>query len=287
MYKNIGIDLGASGVVVSIAGEGIFSLRDVPPALRRKDGSFPGFGVGEDQNGTDGNGEVTPRSASHEITVDPEACRLVLSEVITHYSSQGQVPRLLLSIPCGFGEVEENVLVETAVEAGARDVYLLYSPLAALLGNELDPSLSAVVVDIGAVRTNMIAVCRGRMIYKKTFLVGGDDFDRAIAGYMLNKSKVAIDPETAEEVKIGVGTVWIANERRMMEVHGRDATNGDYCTVRISSEEMFTALEEPMAALIEGVCKTITKSPRIVCRMCLIRAFFLREAVAFWRGSTK
>ncbi len=260
MYKNIGIDLGASKVTVSAEKVGILSTEEALAALRGEDGSLLGIGDGIDRYGVEGDKEVVLRRVFHESPVVPEYTRAIISKCIEKWSGTS-CGRLLLSIPCNFSEVEEGALAEMAVSAGASEVYLVYSPVAALVGNGLGPDISAIVVDIGATRTNMIAVCHGRIFCKKTYTVGGESFDRAIADYLLREHKVLVDAEVAETVKIKVGTVWVGNEKRTVEVHGRDITNNDYCTVRVSSEEMFAALEEPMAALIEGVCETITKIP--------------------------
>lgn len=260
MYKSIGIDLGASKVTVSAEKVGILSTEDVPSVPRGENASLLGIGAGKDSSSAIGDGGVIPHRVFTESPVVTEHTPAIIAKCIEQW---GDPPcdRILFSIPCNFSEVEESALGEMAVNAGASKAYLVYSPIAALIGNDLGLDISAIVVDIGATRTNMIALCHGRIFYKKTFAVGGDSFDRAIADYLLRKHKVQIDAEAAETVKIKVGTVWIGNERRTVEVHGRDMTNSDYCTVRVSSEEMFAALEEPMAALIEGVCETITKIP--------------------------
>ena len=260
MYKSIGIDLGASKVTVSAEKVGVLSTEKVPAVPRGENASLLGIGDGIDRCATDGDGGVILRRIFKESPVVSEYTPAIIAKCIERW---GDPPcdRLLFSIPCNFSEVEESALGEMAVNAGASRAYLVYSPIAALVGNNLGLDISAIVVDIGATRTDMIALCHGRIFYKKTYAVGGDSFDRAIADYLLRKHKVQIDAETAETIKIKVGTVWIGNERRTVEVHGRDMTNNDYCTVRISSEEMFAALEEPMSALIEGVCETITKIP--------------------------
>ncbi len=260
MYESIGIDLGASRVAVSAVGEGILSSLDPQTAVCRPDSFLTKNGEQTDRNDVVPDVEVASDRMFGEGFLSPECIRYVLRETIARFSG-GTCGRVLLSIPCGFGEVEETALSEMAVEAGAEEVYLVYAPIAALCGNGLDLAVSAVVVDIGKTRTDVIAVCHGRIFYKKTYPVGGESFDRAIAHYLLKHHKVEIDPLAAEDVKLKIGTVWVSSEKKTTEVRGRDATNGDYCKVRISSEEMFTALEEPMAALIEGVCETITRIP--------------------------
>lgn len=259
MQKRIAIDLGASKVVVGMPGAELHTTREPAASLRFENGTF--LGIGEDKGlfAAARNGEAVLRRDSRDGAVVPEYTREIIERELSRHA--GSCEQLLFGIPCGFGEVEENALSEMAVSAGAPEVYLLYSPLAALLGNGLDLSIPGVVVDIGASCTNVISICRGRILYKKTYPIGGQDFDAAIAEYILKKHKVIVDLATAETVKVGVGTVWGGNEKRTMEVRGRDATNGEFCSVRISSEEMFSALEEPMAAVIEGVCQTITRLP--------------------------
>ena len=260
MYENIGIDLGASRIVVSSAGKGVLSSVPAMAAIRRQDGSF--LGIGEDAGHYASKGEeVVLRHLFQESMVAPEFTCAAIAHSLVRHGANPKRGKVFFSIPCSFGEVEESALTEMAMQAGVENAYLVYSPLAALVGNGLDPATDAVVVDIGAVRTNMIAVCHGRIFGKKTYPVGGESFDNAIIEYLLKKHRIRVSAETAETVKIKIGTVWVGNEKKVIEVCGRDETNGDYCTVRISSEEMFAALEEPMAALIEGVCETITKIP--------------------------
>ena len=259
MQKRIAIDLGASKVVVGTPEEGILTTPVSLDTLRGEDGSFLEIGKDNGLFAAGRDGEVVLRRVSGDGATVPEYTRAIIERELSRHA--GTCERLLFSIPCGFGEVEENALSEMAVSVGAPEVHLIYSPLAALLGNGLDLSIPAIVVDIGASCTNVVAISRGRILYKKTYSVGGQAFDAAIVEYLLKKHKVIVDPAAAESVKIGIGTVWVGNERRTMEVRGRDATNGDYCSARISSEEMFAALEEPMAAVIEGVCQTITRIP--------------------------
>ncbi len=261
MHEGIGIDLGYAKIAVS-SGDGVcIRTENSLVALRREDGSFLGIGESADRYVANAGGEVVLRRMFKEGIVAPEFTRAAIAQVLSRFVPKGGIRRVFLSIPCSFGDVEEGALAEMAVQAGADEVYLVYSPLAALAGNDIELVRSAMIVDIGAVRTNVLTVCHGRIFYKKTFSVGGQSFDRAIADYLLKKHKVKISLETAEEIKVRIGTVWVANEKKCLDVRGRDATNGDYCTVRISSEEMFAALEEPMATLIEGICHAITKIP--------------------------
>ena len=284
MYTHIGIDLGASTVAVSTPGEGILSLVRAPmlPEVTR-------FSVAGDA-ALQGHGSVGEGSTStpvfRENIVIPEYTAAMIKAVLDR-EDVAPAPTLLLGIPCSFSEVEESALVEMALGAGAGTARLVYSPLAALVGNGLDPGMAAIVVDIGAARTDILVMARGRIVYKKTHRVGGIDFDAAIVRYAHSVHRVAITPETAERVKAAVGTVWIGDEKRAIEVSGRDITNGDYCTVRIISEEMFTALEEPTATLIEGICTAITRIPPDLVREIFDTGILLSGGTALLEGLDK
>ena len=260
MYKSIGMDLGASRLVVSAAEEGILYARGAEAAFRGTDGILLESGEDGCRFGKTEGGEPLP-SVFHENTAVPACLGDVISEGLAVHGDGGACRQILFSIPCSFGEVEENALAEMAMTAGAEAVYLVYSPLAALAGNDIALTTSAIVVDIGAMQTNILVICRGRIIVKKTYPIGGNHFDKAIVSYLLRHHKVEIDARAAETIKKQIGTVWISNEKQSVDMRGRDITNGDYCTVRVSSEEMFTALEEPMAAFIDGICKTVTRIP--------------------------
>ena len=261
MRTRIGIDLGDAGIVVSKVGDACIHKESAVVALHREDGSFLGIGGDTDRYEAAGGGEVVLRRIFKDGAVIPEYTRAAMAHLISRYRTSDGGCRVLLSVPCSIGDVEEGALAEMAIDAGADEVYLVYSPLAALIGNGIDLGGGAVIVDIGATRTDILTVCHGRIFYKKTVEAAGKSFDLAVSQYLYDKHKVRISAETAEQVKVKVGTGWVGNEKKYIDVRGRDMTNGDYCTVRISSEEMFAALEEPMAALIEGVCDAITKIP--------------------------
>ena len=284
MYTHIGIDLGASTIAVSTPGVGILSVSRAPALFEA--GEYPNAGSEALQgHGSVGEGSVIAPVFRDNIVI-PGDTSAILREVLAR---EGVAPAatLLLGIPCSFSEVEESALVEMALGEGAGAAHLVYSPLAALVGNGLDPGMPAIVVDVGASRTDILVMARGRIVYKKTHRVGGIDFDAAIVQYVRDEHKVAIAGETAERVKSAVGTVWIGDEKRAIEVSGRDIKNGDYCTVRIVSEEMFTALEEPTAALIEGICTAITRIPPDLVREIFDTGILLSGGTALLEGLDK
>ena len=260
MYENLGIDLGASRIVLGAPEGGIIASEAVPAQSWGKGESPMELGRVASQRITGRGGEAARCRVMGERPLVSDVTSDIIKNMLRSHGAAGG-SSVLMGIPCRFSEMEENALTEMALSAGARDAYLVYTPIAAMVGNDLDLGMGAVVVDIGATRTNILITCRGRIFCKRTIAVGGVNFDYAIADYILKKYKVEITPDVAEAVKMKVGTVWVENERRTAEAHGRDVTNGDYCSAHISSDEMFAALEDPMAVLMEGICDAITKIP--------------------------
>ena len=257
MYTQIGIDLGTMGATVSVPGVGILSHERTHecPAVS----TLPDAGDATAlKRAIAEEGAVPP--IFRDSIIAPEYTAAIIKRVLARADVASDAA-ILFSVPCNFGEIEESALTEMALQAGACVAQLLYSPLAALVGNNLDPGMGAIVIDIGAARTDILVLGHGRILYKKTCRIGGIDFDEAIVRYVEREHKVRISRETAETVKKKIGTVWVGNEKRAIEVSGQDIKNGEFCTVRIMSMEMFAALEEPTATLMEGICTAITRIP--------------------------
>ncbi len=258
--KRVGIDLGAFEIVTATKNENKLFREKACVAIGRDDGSFLGIGADAQRYIGKGDPPAVLRPIFEERIVVPSYTKAAIAHSLMRMGNADGAC-LFMSVPCSFEEVEEAALAEMAIQAGASDVHFVYSPLAALAGNDLDPRNSGIVVDIGAARTDVMILCHGRIFYKNTYAAAGGAFDRAITEYLLKKHKVRISLQSAELIKQKIGTVWVGNEKKYVDVRGRDAASNECCSVRICSEEMFTALEEPMAALIESVCDAITRIP--------------------------
>ncbi len=258
--ERVGIDLGAFEIVTAAEGGKKLYRESASVAIGRSDGAFLGIGADAKRYVGKEDSPAVLRPIFEERIVVPSYTKAAIAHSLMHLG-EPEGASVFMSVPCGFEEVEEAALAEMAIQAGASEVHFLYSPLAALAGNGLDPGNSGIVVDIGAARTDVMILCHGRIFYKNTYKAAGGAFDRAIAEYLLRKHKVRISLQSAEQIKQRIGTVWVGDEKKYVDVRGRDAKSNECCSVRICSEEMFTALEEPMAALIEAVCDTITRIP--------------------------
>lgn len=264
MHKEIGIDLGSMNMSVSTAEEGIIARAPSYAAITRE--ASPRLcSVGDDAIRAEKDAPETfrlIRPLQKGLVADDEATRYMLSHLIRMTCGNLIIhPRVILGIPFNLTEEQENVLEWTANHAGARETFLVYSPVAALAGMEIQRDAAVLIVDIGASQTSIMLTGGARILYKNTVTVGGDSFDAAIANYLNREKKIRISGRQAEIVKKKIGSVWISREDRYADIRGRDAVSGESVPVRVTSREMFDALEEPMAALLAAVCEAIAQIP--------------------------
>lgn len=262
MRKGMGIDFGAEAVRVSLPSGGIVERQPSVIAEDKESGEIVRFG------------ESVPKL----VEQNPDAYRLrwpfrrdyLLSEpalvgkVLAHflesaYPGESDV-RLLLSIPCGLTDEEEYALAEIAAMAGFGGGYLVYAPLAALVGAGCSLEKTFLAVDVGAMGTDVLVVSDGEIVYRASHAVGGEAFSYAIADYVFKKHRLRIRHSQAEKVKHEIGTVWLDEEKRRIEIIGMDESRAVHRRI-LSSDEMFEALEEPCAELLDAICTAATKVP--------------------------
>ncbi len=262
MQKNLGIDLGSSTIIVSSADEGVLSREATIVAVRKADNSLLAVGnEAEKLFSRNKSGEVRIVRPLKESIITKEYTHNLISASIRSQTERNEIARAVVSAPCYLSEVEEIALREVVVQAGVKEAFLVYSPIAALVGGGIPLDRSSLTVNIGAARTDILLICKGRIFYKSTLDVAGDHFDLAIATYINEKYGVKISLRTAEAVKTSIGTVWLSSDRKYIDIKGRDARTREIRTVRISSDEMFTALEEPTSAIVGAICNAISKIP--------------------------
>jgi rod shape-determining protein MreB len=172
-------------------------------------------------------------------------------------------PRISICVPSGVTEVEKKAVTEAGFAAGAREVHLIEEPVAAAIGAGIDITRPCgnMIVDIGGGTTDVAVLSLGGVVVSESIKVAGDKFDEAIIRYVRRKHNVLIGERTAEQIKIKIGSVWPRREPKEMVVKGRCLIQGLPREIRISSEEMPDALEEPITAVIEAVCSVVERTP--------------------------
>ena len=202
--------------------------------------------------------------SDHEMTVK------MLSEMFktaTKASMFTPKPRVVISVPSGVTEVEERSVINAAIEAGARRVFLIEEPLAAALGaglNIKEPN-GHMVVDIGGGTTDIAVLSMNGVAVSSSLKVAGDAFDEAIARYVRRQHATVIGQVTAEEVKIQIGEVYPRNEELTMNIKGRDAKTCMPNMVPLSSHEIYDVLRRPARMIADEVMEVLEQtSPELV-----------------------
>ena len=172
-------------------------------------------------------------------------------------------PRIIICVPCGSTQVERRAIRESALGAGASQVFLIEEPMAAAIGSGLPVSEAAgsMVVDIGGGTTEVGVMSLGGMVYKGSVRVGGDKFDEAITNYIRRNYGMLIGEQTAELIKKTIGSAFPGQEVREMEVKGRNLSEGIPRSFTVTSNEVLEALTDPLNQIVTAVKAALEQIP--------------------------
>jgi rod shape-determining protein MreB len=172
-------------------------------------------------------------------------------------------PRIIICVPCGSTQVERRAIRESALAAGASEVYLIEEPMAAAIGAGLPvaDACGSMVVDIGGGTTEVGIISLGGMVYKGSVRIGGDKFDEAIVNYIRRSYGMLIGDQTAENLKKQIGVAYPSAEYKEMEVTGRNLAQGIPQSFTVSTTEMLEALAEPLNGLITAIKIALENTP--------------------------
>ena len=172
-------------------------------------------------------------------------------------------PRLVMCAPSGVTDVERRAVEEASLSAGAREVHLIEESLAAAIGAGLPIAepVGRMVVDVGGGTSEVAVISLGGIVVSQSIRVGGDELDEAIINYAKREYKLLIGQQTAEEVKLEIGSAYPMEEEVQAEIRGRDMVSGLPKTVVLTSEEIRQALEEPLSQIIDAVKETLDRTP--------------------------
>ena len=168
-----------------------------------------------------------------------------------------------MGVPSGVTEVEKRAVIDAAIQAGAREAYLIEEPMAAAIGAGLPvhEPMGNMVVDIGGGTTEVAVISLGGIVTSRSIRIGGDEMDEAIVNYVKKKYSLMIGERTAEAVKMKIGSAITREEDIGMEIRGRDLVSGLPKTLHLRSSEVQTALSEPISGIIDAVKITLEKTP--------------------------
>ena len=195
-------------------------------------------------------------------------------------------PRVVVCVPSGVTGVEKRAVEEACLSAGARQAYLIEEPMAAAIGAGLpvgEPT-GNIVVDIGGGTSEVAVISLGGIVVSQSIRVGGDEMDDGIVNYVKREYKLMIGQQTAEEIKLEIGSAFPLSEEVQAEVRGRDLVTGLPKTVVLTSEEVRGALEEPLSQIIGAVKETLDRTPPELASDIMDRGIMLAGGGALLQG---
>jgi len=172
-------------------------------------------------------------------------------------------PRIVISVPSEITPVEKRAVRDSALRAGASEVYLIEQAMAAAIGAELpitEPT-GNMIVDIGGGTTDVAVISLAGIVYSRTVRVAGNEMDEAIIAYIKRKYNLLIGERTAEAIKIEIGNAWPGNDTKTMEVKGRDLVEGIPKTLTVGDEEIREALAETINTIVDAVRTALERTP--------------------------
>ncbi len=172
-------------------------------------------------------------------------------------------PRVLVCVPCGSTQVERRAIKESALGAGAREVYLIEEPMAAAIGAGMPVSEASgsMIVDIGGGTTEVGILSLSGIVYAESVRIGGDRFDEAIIAYVRRNYGTLIGDATAEKIKKEIGSAFPGNEVLELEVRGRNLAEGIPRSFTLNSNEILEAIQEPLSGIVAAVKVALEKTP--------------------------
>ncbi len=269
--NDLGVDLGTSNVLIYVDGKGVMVREPSVVAMDKNTGRI--LQVGTEARNMLGRtpGNVVAMHPLKEGVISDHGMTVRMLQTLFRRASQKSLflskPRVVICVPSGVTEVEERTVINAAIEAGARRVYLIEEPLAAALGANLDISgpSGQMVVDIGGGTTDVAVLTMNAVAVSSSLKVAGDSFDEAIARYVRRRHGIVIGKTTAEDIKIKIGSASERLEEIAANVRGRDAKTGMPREVRIDSTEIFEVLRRPVRQIADEVVSVLEDaSPELV-----------------------
>jgi len=266
LSNDVAIDLGTANTLVFIRGNGI--VLNEPSVVAVDQSTRKVYAVGSEAKAMLGK---TPdhiaaiRPLKDGVIADFGITEMMLREFIKKSQKRKLFirPRIIIAVPSGITEVEKRAVRDNAEHAGARDVYLLAEPVAAAIGVGLPVNKPSgnMIIDIGGGTTEIAVIALDGIVSNSSIRVAGDEMDEAIVNYVKRTYNLLIGEQTAELIKMKIGTAVKQDPELEMEVKGRDLVAGIPKTLKLTSEEIREALSEPISQIVEALKTALEETP--------------------------
>jgi rod shape-determining protein MreB len=270
--NDLAIDLGTANTLIYVRGKGI--VLDEPSVVAIREDGGPNAKKSIQAVGKDAK-QMLGKTPGNIVAIRPMKDGVIANFTVTEQMLKYFIkkvhdnklfspsPRIIICVPCGSTQVERRAIRESAVGAGAGQVYLIEEPMAAAIGADMPvaEATGSMVVDIGGGTTEVGVISLGGMVYSGSVRVGGDKFDEAIINYIRRNYGMLVGEMTAETIKKEIGSAFPGSEVREMEVKGRNLAEGIPRSFTISSNEILEALTEPLNQIVSAVKTALEQTP--------------------------
>lgn len=267
LSRDIGIDLGTANTLVLVRGKGIVINEPSVVAMNPKTKKILAVGAeAKRMVGRTPANIVAVRPLKDGVISDFDVTEQMLRYFIEKVHEQYAIiprPRVVIGIPSGVTGVERRAVHDAAVNAGAREAWLIEEPMAAAIGAGLpitEPA-GSMIVDIGGGTTEVAVISLGGIVASRTIRIAGDEMDQDIVLYMRQRHNLLIGERMAEEVKIAAGSAYHSGQDQVVVVRGRDLVSGLPAEVEVTSDEIREAISMSVNAIVEAVTDTIEDTP--------------------------
>jgi len=268
--QNLSIDLGTANTLIYMDGKVVLNEPSVV-ALRNEKGVSEStvIAVGQEAKNMLGRtpGAIEAiRPMKDGVIADFKVTEKMLQFFMKKVLKSGffsPSPKVLICVPCGATQVERRAIKESAVGAGARDVYLIEEPMAAALGAgmPIEEASGAMVLDIGGGTTEIAILSLNGIVYSDSIRCGGDVFDDTIVKFVRRVHGIIIGEATAEQIKEEVGTAFESKIVKKIEFRGRDVARGLPVSFEVTNSEILEALSEPLTMIINSLRTALEQTP--------------------------
>ncbi|MGA2925903.1 MAG: rod shape-determining protein [Solirubrobacteraceae bacterium] len=261
---DMAVDLGTANTIVYACDSGVLRSEPSIVAVDRRTGELQA--VGNDAWQILGHKEICAvRPVQGGVIADLDVTEQMLSYLLDRMQGRRRGhPRVVASVPSGVSGVEKRAVAEVCLAAGARETYLIDRPIAVAIGAGLPVAqpTGSMVVDIGAASTEVAVVAMGGIVVSRSLRVGGQQLDDAIAGHLKREHKVLIGQQTAEQIKVQIGSASCAAQpAAQIEVRGREIGSQALKAVALTADEIRWVLAKPLTRTIDAVLETLDCTP--------------------------
>ncbi|OLC17841.1 MAG: rod shape-determining protein [Candidatus Rokubacteria bacterium 13_1_40CM_69_27] len=288
---DLAIDLGTANTLVFVRGEGIVLNEPSIVAMRQTDHAV--IAVGREAKAMLGRtpGSILAiRPLKDGVIADFDVTEKMLKYFISKTRRGARAlgrPRVVIGVPSGITQVEKRAVRDSALQAGAREVYLIEEPTAAAIGAGLpihEPG-GNLIVDVGGGTTEVAVISMSGTVYCNSVRIAGDEMDEGIVQFIKKHYNLLVGERRAEEIKIALGSAYpVGGERRTMDVKGRDLIDGIPKTIVITDDEIREALREPVMTIVETVRTCLERTPPELAADIIEKGVVLTGGGALLRG---